>query len=181
MESLKRNLWARNLLVPVLCFSFVFSPLATAFAQQEAPPPQEPAEEQQAASSSESEEPLEEEGGGGGESLLDSGNGEPIIEQFDDNRLSHAKRPEVSPDENTGALRYIFPIVTPPGRNGLGADLSLIFDSSLGKNEYFGLNWATNIPYIEKINRTGVEDLHDEGFPFFYSSLDGRATFNESF
>ena len=50
--------------------------------------------------------------------------------------------------------------------------MELVYDSSFGKNEYLGLGWSTNIPYIERINRTGTDHLHTEGY--FLSSLDGE-------
>jgi hypothetical protein len=87
-------------------------------------------------------------------------------------RLSHASVPKLTPDESTGALRYSFPIVIPPGRNGLQPELELTYDSSNSKNEYLGLGWATNIPYIERINRTGAENLYDN--TYFLSSFDGK-------
>ena len=87
-------------------------------------------------------------------------------------RLSYDQKPTLEADENTGAFKYIFPIVTPPGRNGMEPDLQLIYDSSLNKNDYLGLNWTTNITYIERINRTGVENLFTDDY--FSSSLDGE-------
>lgn len=87
-------------------------------------------------------------------------------------RLSFASAPKLTPDENTGALRYSLPILTPPGRNGIEPKLALMYDSGFVKNEYLGLGWTTNIPYIERINRTGAENLHTDNY--FYSSLDGE-------
>ena len=50
--------------------------------------------------------------------------------------------------------------------------MALIYDSSFTKNEYLGLGWTTNIPYIERINRTGAENLYSDNY--FFSSLDGE-------
>jgi virulence plasmid B protein len=87
-------------------------------------------------------------------------------------RLNHANAPKLTPNENVGSFQYAIPIITPPGRNGLGPDLALTYDSSDSKNEYFGLGWSLNIPYIERINRTGAENLYSDNY--FSSSLDGE-------
>lgn len=102
-------------------------------------------------------------------SLL-SGDEDPIPYTTDRGGANH--KPSLTPDENTGALRYSFPIITPPGRKGMEPNLELTYDSSSGKNEYFGLGWSINIPYIERINRTGVENLYTSRY--FFSSLDGE-------
>ena len=44
---------------------------------------------------------------------------------FTYDRLSHANAPKLTPNENTGALHYSLPIVTPPGRNGKEPGLEL--------------------------------------------------------
>jgi RHS repeat-associated protein len=87
-------------------------------------------------------------------------------------RLSHASTPTLTPNESTGAFQYTLPIITPPGRNGLEPKLELVYDSSFAKNEYLGLGWSTNIPYIERINRTGAENVYTDNY--FFSSLDGE-------
>ena len=87
-------------------------------------------------------------------------------------RLSHASTPKLTPNESTGALSYSIPIIAPPGRNGLDPKLELVYDSGFTKNEYLGLGWTTNIPYIERINRTGAENLYDDNY--FFSSFDGE-------
>jgi hypothetical protein len=87
-------------------------------------------------------------------------------------RLNHSNTPKLTPNESTGAFQYALPILTPPGRNGLDPKLALVYDSSLTKNEYLGLGWATNIPYIERINRIGAENLYTDNY--FSSSMDGE-------
>jgi len=91
---------------------------------------------------------------------------------FDDSRLSFENRPKLEPDQSTGALTYTYPLTLPPGRKGLEPNLALTYDSSSNKNEYFGLGRALNIPYIERINRTGVENLYTGDH--FFSSFDGE-------
>jgi hypothetical protein len=95
---------------------------------------------------------------------------------FDDSRLSYESRPKLEPDQNTGSLIYSFPLTIPPGRKGLQPDLALVYDSSSYKNEYLGRGWSINIPYIERINRSGVENPYTDDY--FFSSFDGelRAT-----
>ena len=95
---------------------------------------------------------------------------------FTPTRRNYDQKPTIEFDETTGAFKYIFPIITPPGKRGMERDLKLIYDSSLDKNEYLGLNWTKNIPFIERINRTGIENLYSDYY--FSSSLDGelRAT-----
>lgn len=95
-----------------------------------------------------------------------------IVESFDNSRLNHSNTPKLNPDESMGSFRYSFPIVVPPGRGGLAPDLQLTYDQNSGKNEYLGLNWSTNIPYIERINRTGSENLYTA--TYFTSSFDGE-------
>jgi hypothetical protein len=73
----------------------------------------------------------------------DEGGFETLTEEdpfpFTYERVSHAKTPQLTPNESTGAFQYTIPIITPPGRNGLKPNLELVYDSSFSKNEYFGL------------------------------------------
>ena len=76
-------------------------------------------------------------------------------------------------DLNTGALTFDYPIVTPPGRNGLTPDLKLQYNSKNNfNNSMFGYGWTDNIPYIERINKDGTDKLYAENY--FYSSTDGE-------
>jgi hypothetical protein len=87
-------------------------------------------------------------------------------------RLSHASVPRLGPNENTGSSQYSLPIVAPPGRSGLDPKLELLYYSSFIKNEYLGLGWTTNIPYIERISRIGAENLYTDNY--FFSSFGGE-------
>jgi len=77
---------------------------------------------------------------------------------------------------NTGGLSYSFPIVVPPGRNNLQPELKLSYASdNAQENGIFGKGWSISIPYIERINRYGVDELYSSSSSQFYSSsLDGE-------
>ena len=73
----------------------------------------------------------------------------------------------------TGAFTYEYPISVPPGRNGFEPDLKLTYNSQDKSNEnLFGYGWTINIPYIERINRFGVNFLYNHNL--FLSSLSGE-------
>src|SRR3989338_3765966 len=74
-------------------------------------------------------------------------------------------------DDISGAFNYSFPIVTPPGRNNLQPDLKLNYNNQQAGNSpnLIGYGWNINIPYIERINKTGTDKLYNENY--FHSSL----------
>ncbi len=73
----------------------------------------------------------------------------------------------------TGAFIFSYPIAVPPGRNGMQPDLKLIYNSQSGsESNVFGYGWDINIPYIERINRKGINKLYTENY--FNSSLSGE-------
>ncbi len=73
----------------------------------------------------------------------------------------------------TGAFIFSYPITVPPGRNGMQPDLKLVYNSQSGQEgDILGYGWGTNIPYIERINREGIEDLYTKDY--FNSSLSGE-------
>lgn len=77
------------------------------------------------------------------------------------------------PDPVTGSLSYSYPIVVPPGRNGMQPDIQLTYSSQPGEDiSPFGYGWDVNIPYIERINRKGVDKLYTQSY--YRSSLDGE-------
>src|SRR3989344_1937597 len=76
-------------------------------------------------------------------------------------------------NESSGAFIHSLLIVAPPGRNGMQPDLSFVYNSQ--KNEELnaiGYGWDIPIPYIERLNKTGVQDLYDNDL--FSSSLSGE-------
>jgi hypothetical protein len=80
---------------------------------------------------------------------------------------------QVKPDQ-TGALNYQIPIVVPPGRTkATTPDLSLSYSSRDGEDiSPFGYGWSVNIPYIERENKLGTNNLYSRYD--FYSTLDGE-------
>ncbi len=86
-----------------------------------------------------------------------------------DQRLAHT-------DEHTGAAISDYPIVVPPGRNGMQPDLTLSYNSqSTEDGSVFGFGWSISIPYIERINKIGAKKFYSTTSPvFFNSSIDGE-------
>ena len=79
-------------------------------------------------------------------------------------------------DNNTGALHTTFPIGIPPGRNNLQPDVDLAYNSQdLQFGSIFGEGWTVSIPYIERLNKSGVDNLYSTStLNYFTSSLDGE-------
>lgn len=76
-------------------------------------------------------------------------------------------------DEASGALKYSILLDLPPGRGGLDPKLELQYSSqTVSNSSIFGYGWSMNIPYIERTNLTGNEDLYTQ--QHFYSSLSGE-------
>lgn len=76
-------------------------------------------------------------------------------------------------DENSGALIYRYPIVVPPGRNGLELALALTYNNqNSDESNVFGHGWSADIPYIERINKKGADKLYTENY--YSSSLDSE-------
>jgi YD repeat-containing protein len=76
------------------------------------------------------------------------------------------------PDLSTGALVYSYPIAVPPGRNGLQPNLSLQYNSQdQTQDGAFGYGWSASIPYIQRVNKIGTEQLYTASY--FSSSLSG--------
>ena len=88
--------------------------------------------------------------------------------------LVPAERNILETDEITGAFNYSYPIVVPPGRNGLQPDLKLTYNNQQRDNypNLLGYGWTTNIPYIDRVNRSGTNKLYTDSY--FYSSLSGE-------
>ena len=103
------------------------------------------------------------------ENGLGSPNPQPVISgSFNQDRLKI--------DKNTGALDTTYPISIPPGRNNLQPDVDLVYNS---QNTQFGSivgeGWSISIPYIERLNKTGVDNLYSTStLNYFMSSLDGE-------
>jgi YD repeat-containing protein len=62
-------------------------------------------------------------------------------------------------DGATGALTQSIPLDIPPGRNGLQPDLALKYNSQNTEDGVAGYGWTVSIPYIQRMNKTGSQDL----------------------
>ncbi len=79
------------------------------------------------------------------------------------------KKPAI-PDEASGALIYSYPLSIAPGRNGMQPDINLFYNSqSRDLHSWFGQGWSISIPYIELMNKKGIDKMYVE--PTYYSSL----------
>ena len=75
-------------------------------------------------------------------------------------------------DGPTGAFTHRIPINIPPGRNGVQPDLALEYNNQRTEDGIVGYGWSLSIPYIERLNKTGTQDLY--GAPVFFSTMDGE-------
>ncbi len=78
---------------------------------------------------------------------------------------------------NGGPFTYTYPISIPPGRNGVQPDLKLNYSSDAKRNDsLFGYGWGISIPYIERMNKIGLDKLfnQDSSHSYYYSSLSGE-------
>ena len=174
----------KKLTIGLFVFLFIFSSPGLLLAVEEATSDNSQSSSQAEASSNkaeqttsesstqnlaESETSIAEEGIDGGFAPLGKGS-DP---EFGYERKPIENKPHLETDNTTGALIYSYPLTVPPGRNGLQPDLKLIYNSQSDNNSnLFGYGWSTNIPYIERINREGVEDLYSKNY--YYSSLSGE-------
>ncbi|HEX9502888.1 MAG TPA: SpvB/TcaC N-terminal domain-containing protein, partial [Patescibacteria group bacterium] len=79
-------------------------------------------------------------------------------------------------DSNSGALNFTYPITIPSGRNKLAPDLKLSYSSQYrDPNNQFGYGWSINIPYIERIDKTGIANLYATNY--YNSSLTGELNY----
>ena len=74
---------------------------------------------------------------------------------------------------STGAFTQSVPLDIPPGRNGLQPDITLDYNSQRTQDSIVGYGWQLSIPYIQRLNKTGSQDLYGST-PYFTSSLDGE-------
>ncbi|MEI7619940.1 MAG: SpvB/TcaC N-terminal domain-containing protein, partial [Candidatus Falkowbacteria bacterium] len=84
-----------------------------------------------------------------------------------------SKSLKLEPNQNNGALVFVYPLTVVPGRNGLQPDLKLSYNSQQKDDDnVFGHGWSLNIPYIERINKKGTDQLYTQDY--FSSSLSGE-------
>ena len=79
-------------------------------------------------------------------------------------------------DEPTGAFTQHIRLDIPPGRNGLQPQLSLDYNSQNTEDGILGYGWSLSIPYIERQNKTGSENLYNT--PYLMSSIEGELAFD---
>ncbi|MBI4118587.1 MAG: VCBS repeat-containing protein [Parcubacteria group bacterium] len=85
-------------------------------------------------------------------------------------------RPSVSASESSGALIHTIPLSIPPGRNGLQPEVALEYNNQRNNNtNIVGYGWDIPIPSIERVNKTGTENLYTARH--FTSSFDGELAF----
>src|SRR5262249_15785819 len=78
--------------------------------------------------------------------------------------MRHAQEPGTD-----GSFVYTYPLRTPPGRNGIQPNLVLSYNSNGGKpDDIFGYGWSINVPYIQQMNKMGVERFYSStSTPYF--------------
>ncbi len=76
-------------------------------------------------------------------------------------------------DEMLGSFIYHYPITIPSGRHGMQPDIELTYNSAnIQATNTLGSGWSFSIPVIERINKTGIEDLYNT--TTFTSSISGE-------
>src|SRR3990167_5302323 len=94
---------------------------------------------------------------GPAEPVLAFGTGEPTIP----NASVFTKGGESSKVEGTsGAFTYRIPFDIPPGRNGFQPDVALEYNSQNTSDGIVGYGWSLSVPYIQRLNKTGSENLY---------------------
>jgi len=79
----------------------------------------------------------------------------------------------LNPNESFGGMIQSFDIETPPGRNGMQPDLKLTYNNQNQEmDSAFGAGWSINIPYIQVLNKKGVESMYSDGY--YLSSISGE-------
>jgi len=120
--------------------------------------------------SSETTAPPEGEGGSSPDSLLLDPAPDPY---FGPERQSQKQELKLEPDQSDGSLNYRYPLTVPPGRNGLAPAVALTYSSKNTEQiSPVGYGWTVDIPYIERINKRGLNKMYTRND--FFSSLDGE-------
>ncbi len=118
-----------------------------------------------------------------GETNIQSGpqieqNLETLTEDFEENPILNSNttkkaRLTTDVDNSTGAMIYKYSINVPPGRNKMTPDVTLMYNSSNSVlDSVIGSGWSIDIPSIERINKTGSQELFSEDY--YSSSLSGE-------
>lgn len=76
-------------------------------------------------------------------------------------------------DASTGALIYRYPFSLPPGRGAMTPQISIVYNSQqLEEGSIVGYGWNISTPYIERLNKRGVDQIY--GHNEFTSSFSGE-------
>ena len=84
------------------------------------------------------------------------GDGTPTIPNpnvFTESTLTQNRR-------RSGAFTQRLPLDIPPGRNGLQPDVTLDYNSQRTQDSIVGYGWQLSIPYIQRLNKTGSQNLY---------------------
>jgi hypothetical protein len=102
-----------------------------------------------------------------------------VSDIYRDNSRDVVNTFHVEPESLTGSMQYGFSLTVPPGRNNLTPDVKLSYSSQPSENiNLYGYGWSDNIPYIQKMNKDGSNNLYLENN--FYSSIDGELQANDT-
>lgn len=96
---------------------------------------------------------------------------------LDDRQNAKTNIPNVN--QATGALTFSYPIMMPPGRNGMHPDVSLNYNSQ-DKNIFspYGYGWSLSIPWIKRYQATGAENQYSTNTYEF--SLGGKLVLSQN-
>jgi hypothetical protein len=97
------------------------------------------------------------------------GDGTPTIPN--PNVFTESDAPKI--DGASGAFTQRIPLDIPPGRNGLQPDVTLDYNSQCTQDSMVGYGWQLSIPYIQRLNKIGSQNLYSSS-PYFTSSFDGE-------
>ncbi len=91
----------------------------------------------------------------------------------DDQRNAIANEIFFKQDPIYGSLNYSYPLPIPTGRGKLTPDINLSYNNQAVNNaNIFGYGWSVSIPSIERINKTGTNNIYSQDY--FYSFFDGE-------
>lgn len=111
-------------------------------------------------------------GDGGSVTAQFSSGYEPSFPSFTES--THIFDRNIKVSESTGAFTYDYPLTIPPGRNGLQPEVKISYSNQASQE--IGIlgsdQWSVSIPFIERINRRGLENLYASDF--YFSSLSGE-------
>ena len=77
-------------------------------------------------------------------------------------------------DSSTGAFTQHIALDIPPGRNGLQPNLALDYNSQRTQDLIVGYGWQLSIPYVQRLNKTGSQNLYNGTTLYYTSSLEGE-------